>query len=89
MIQPYPEEIERTMKKYYLTLSERDQRRYAAVEALKLGQGGQIYTARILGCNERTVHNGLLELADLPDEPEYEAAIRQTGASVTMSAIKT
>jgi len=79
MIQSYPEEIERTMKKYYLTLSEKDQRRYAAVEALKLGQGGQIYIARILGCNERTVHNGLLELAELPDEPEYEAAIRKSG----------
>ena len=79
MIQPYPQEIERTMKKYYATLSEKDQRRYAAVEAMKLGQGGQVYIARILGCNERTVHNGLVELAELPDEPEYEAAIRKIG----------
>lgn len=67
------------MKKYYATLTEKDQRRYAAVEAMKLGQGGQVYIARILGCNERTVHNGLVELAELPDEPEYEAAIRKTG----------
>lgn len=78
-MQPYRPEIERVMKKYYATLSEKDQRRYAAVEALKLGQGGQVYIARILGCNERTVHNGLVELATLPDVPEYDAAIRKLG----------
>jgi len=81
-MQPYRPEIERMMKKYYATLSEKDQRRYAAVEALKLGQGGQVYVAKILGCNEKTVHNGLVELAELPDEPEYEAAIRKTGGGL-------
>jgi hypothetical protein len=49
------------------------------VEALKLGLGGQTYIARVLGCSERTVHNGLVELGQLPDEPEYEAAIRKIG----------
>lgn len=78
-MQSYRPEIERVMKKYYATLSEKDQRRYAAVEALKLGTGGQVYIARILGCNKRTVHNGLMELAALPDEPEYDAAIRKSG----------
>ena len=79
MIQPYSLEIECAMKKYYATLSEKDRRRYAAVEAMKLGQGGQVYIAQLLGCNERTVHNGIMELAELPDEPQYEAAVRQTG----------
>jgi hypothetical protein len=79
MMQAYSPEIERVMKKYYATLSEKDQRRYAAVEALKLGQGGQVYIAGILGCSEKTVHNGLAELAELPDEPEYEVAIRKPG----------
>jgi len=79
MLQPYRPEIERAMKKYYATLSEKDQRRYAAVEALKLDMGGQVYIARILGCSEKTVHNGLAELAELPDEPEYDAAIRKSG----------
>jgi len=67
------------MKKYYATLSEKDQRRYAAVEALKLGLGGKTYIARVLGCSEKTVRNGLVELGQLPDEPEYEAAIRKSG----------
>jgi len=67
-MQAYRPEIERVMKKYYATLSEKDQRCYAAVEALKLGIGGQVYIARILGCSEKTVHNGLAELAELPKE---------------------
>lgn len=79
MLQPYRSEIEQAMKKYYATLSEKDQRRYAAVEALKLGLGGKSYIARILGCSEKTVHNGLEELAQLPAEPVYEAAIRKAG----------
>ena len=42
-MEPYQTEIEQAMKKYYATLTEKDQRRYAAVEALKLGHGGQRY----------------------------------------------
>jgi transposase len=79
MLEPYRSEIEQAMKKYYATLSEKDQRRYAAVEALKLGLGGKSYIARVLGCSEKTVHNGLEELAQLPEEPEYDAAIRKSG----------
>jgi len=78
-MQAYPPEIERAMKKYYATLSEKDQRRYAAVEALKLGLGGQSYVARVLGCSEKTVHRGLDELAQLPEAPAYEPAVRQAG----------
>ena len=78
-MQPYSPEIERAMKKYYATLSEKDRRRYAAVEALKLGKGGQVYMARLLGCHERTIHNGIAELSELPDEPQYEASIRKSG----------
>ena len=58
-MQAYPPEIERAMKKYYATLSEKDQRRYAAVEAMKLGLGGQSYIAKVLGCSEKTVSRGL------------------------------
>lgn len=78
-MQTYLPEIERVMKKYYVTLSEKDQRRYAAVEALKLGFGGQSYIAKVLGCSEKTVSHGLVELEQLPEEPEYEPAIRRAG----------
>jgi hypothetical protein len=51
---PYPAEIEGLMKKLYQTLSEKDQRRYADIEALKLGHGGQRYIAQVLGCSTGT-----------------------------------
>jgi hypothetical protein len=36
-MQAYTPEIECEMKKFYQTLSEKDKRHYAAVEAIKLG----------------------------------------------------
>jgi transposase len=49
------------------------------VEALKLDLGGQSYIARILGCSEKSIYRGLKELAELPDEPKYDPAIRKPG----------
>ena len=79
-MQPYAPEIEQTMKKYYATLSEKDRRRYAAVEALKLGHGGQGYIAKVLGCSEKTVSRGLEELAELPAQPGAGPLLRKPGA---------
>jgi hypothetical protein len=77
------------MRKYYATLSEKDQQLYAWVEVLKLGIGGQVYIARILDCSEKTAHDGLAELAGLPDKPEYNATIRSqaVGESVMIITI--
>jgi hypothetical protein len=76
---PYPSNIEDMMKKYYLTLSEKDKRRYAALEAHKLGQGGIQYIAGLLGCHRNTITTGLKELAALPEEPHYDPRIRKAG----------
>ena len=78
-MQSYSPEIEQAMKKYYATLSEKDRRRYAAVEALKLGHGGQNYIAELLGCSEKTVSRGLVELEGMPEQPDYEASQRKPG----------
>lgn len=45
---PYPETIKQVMKTFFNTLSEKDKRRYAAVEAQKLGHGGISYMAGVL-----------------------------------------
>jgi hypothetical protein len=58
----YTDEIAATMKKFFETLSEKDRRRYAAIEALKLGNGGQQYICEILGCDPNTVKKGAEEL---------------------------
>ena len=64
--------VERKMKRFFDWLSEKDRRRYAAVEAAKLGHGGVEYVARILGCDPKTIREGLKEL----EEPEDAAAGR-------------
>ena len=62
---PYHPSIEQRMKKFYDTLSEKDKRRYAGVEAMKLGRGGVAYITKILGCSRKTVIKGLRELTVL------------------------
>ena len=61
----YAPEIERKMKRLFDSLSEDDRRRYAAVEATKLGHGGIKYIAQLLQCDPKTIQRGLAEL----DEP--------------------
>jgi len=67
-MQPYGVVIERTMKKFFDSLSEKDRRRYAAVEAAKLGHGGMEYVARVLGCDPKTIQQGREEL-EQPEDP--------------------
>jgi len=75
----YEPTIEKEMKKFYGTLSERDKRRYAAVEAIKLGHGGQKYVAKVLGCSEKTISRGAKELQEMPTESEPAQRIRRKG----------
>ncbi len=63
----YSEEVERQMSRLYDSLSERDRRRYAAVEAAKLGHGGIEYLSRVLGCDPGTIRHGISEM-ESPDE---------------------
>jgi len=64
MIAPYPASVEAQMQRYYQSLSEKDRRRYAAIEAVKLGYGGQAYIRRLFGCHHETLALGLTELND-------------------------
>lgn len=61
--------VEATVRAFYETLSEKDRRRFAAVEANRLGHGGITYVAQVLDCSERTVERGLAELEQLPCDP--------------------
>ena len=57
-MQPYDPAMAATMKRLYDSLNEKDRRRYAGIEALKLGFGGRRYIAGVLGCSRRTVSKG-------------------------------
>lgn len=61
----YPPLVEEQMRSFYASLSEKDRRRYAAVEAAKLGRGGITYISAVLGCKRHTITQGLREVGDL------------------------
>jgi hypothetical protein len=58
---------EETMRLYCCSLPEDHRRRYAAVEALKIGYGGVAYVARVLGMSRRTLYTGIRELEEMGD----------------------
>lgn len=66
---PYPPEIEREMRAFHQSLRENDRRRYAAVEAEKLGHGGVEYLSRVLGVDPKTIQRGRRELRELSGGP--------------------
>jgi hypothetical protein len=79
MMEPYATEIEQMMRQFYTTLSEKDRRRYAAIEARKLERGGVTYIARVLGCDPKTIQAGMKELDHLPEEKGMVGRVRRPG----------
>jgi hypothetical protein len=63
----YSADVERQMPRCFGWLSEKDRRRYAAVEAAKLGHGGIESSARVLACDPQTIRQGLRDLEDAED----------------------
>ena len=70
---------EKKMRDFWQTLSEKDQRRYAAIEAWRLGHGAITYVAEVLGCSTRTIRRGMNELDLLPNDPAA-GRVRRPGA---------
>lgn len=77
-ITAYSPEIEAQMLNFYTSLSEKDRRRYAAIEMTKLGYGGATYIRQILHCDDRTISRGQRELKT--ELSNQEQRIRQPGA---------
>ncbi len=50
------------MRNFFESLPEQQRRRYAAVEAVKLGHGALRYLAGVLDCDEKTIRRGKREL---------------------------
>ena len=64
----YSPEIEHAMRMFHDSLSEKDSRRYAAIEAVKLGYGGVEYLSTLLRCDPKTIRQGRQDLDQLSDE---------------------
>jgi len=76
-MEAYSAEVETKMKRLFGWLSEKDRRRYAAVEAAKLGHGGVEYVSRLLSCDPKTIRQGLQDLEG--DEDQAAARVRKKG----------
>lgn len=74
-IMQYSEEHEQDMIGLYNSLSEKDKRRYAAVEAKKLGHGGIDYICCLFGCDYKTVRKGIVDL-------DNKEALQQNGIRI-------
>jgi hypothetical protein len=70
---------EQYLRDFYSTLSEKDRRRFAAIQAHQLGHGGIAYVAGVLGCSRRTIERGIQELKDLAEDPAA-GRVRRPGA---------
>jgi hypothetical protein len=64
----YSARIEQHMVNFYRSLSEKDRRRYAAVEAEKMGHGGIGYIADLFGCEPDTISVGRSDIEQLPED---------------------
>ena len=76
---PYTTEVELAMVTFFGSLREKDRRRYAAVEAAKLGPGGLAYLSALLGIDSKTIRQGQADLLELPDVPPEQ--VRKKGAA--------
>jgi hypothetical protein len=74
----YSAAVERHMVQLYDSLSEKDRRRYAAVEAEKLGHGGVRYIADLFECEPDTIRHGAQDIEQLPAD-EAAGRVRKKG----------
>ena len=91
----YPVEVEQMMTWLFRWLSEKNRRRYAAVEAAKFVQGGIEYIARVLGCDPKTIQQGREALEPPPsssspslpqDDPAADGHLPDVGAELSQGA---
>lgn len=80
---PYTVDVEDKMRRLYSMLNERDRRRYAAVEAAKLGYGGVSYVSRVFDCDPKTIERGACDLENPPELPP--GRIRKKGGTQVLS----
>lgn len=84
----YPKPIEDEMRAYYDSLNEKDRRRYAAIEAMKLGWGGQRYISEILLCDPKTISRGQKELVEGSETPPDRIRIEGGGRKKVIDSIQ-
>ncbi len=75
----YPTDMEKQMRGFYESLDEKSRRRYAALEAVRLGHGGVGYISEILSVDAKTIRQGRADLKNPPVLPP--GRVRKKGGS--------
>jgi hypothetical protein len=88
-MEAYDKTVEQSMRLLFESLSEKDRRRYAAVEAIKLGHGGIEYIAGIMQCDPKTIRQGQAEVEELPTDPVGDRVRKKGVAAGRTSASST
>ena len=70
-------QTEQNMISFYNSLSEKDRRRYAAIEAKRYDYGGITYISVLFNCDEKTIRKGISEFND--EEAMGRQTIRVSG----------
>lgn len=70
------------MQRLFSTLSEKDKRRYAGIEATKLGHGGIDYISKLFDIDPKTLRRGIQELELADDLTSYRIR-KKAGAGKT------
>ncbi len=78
-MEEYSTAVEGQMVRFSRSLNERDRRRYAAVEVVKLGHGGIEYVSRLLGCDPKTIGRGIRDLESQEQVATQRAAKKKGG----------
>jgi hypothetical protein len=76
----YESDIELKMQRLFATLSEKDRRRHAGIEAAKLGHGGIEYVSGLFGLDAKTVRRGLDELGQAEDPASERVRKKRRGS---------
>ena len=76
----YEKDIELKMQRLFAMLSEKDRRRYAAIEAAKLGHGGTEYVSELFQMDPKTVRRGLMELEQTDDPAPNRVRKKRRGS---------
>src|SRR2546428_9479793 len=76
---PWDASVEKNVRDFYETLSEKDRRRFAAVQARQLGDGGGRAMGGVFGGSRRTIERGLAAIDELPPDTSVRPG-RRPGA---------
>lgn len=66
----YTSDVEQKMRVVFKSMTEKDRRRFAGMEACRFDCHGRItYLSRVFECSEELVNRGLKEVEELPNDP--------------------